>query len=293
MELLVLLGLSLAIGTAVILDDDDGDEDQDTGAAINPDDGENTSRGSSSTTTGGADDFTGTNQNETIFAHGGDDVVEGRGGDDRIFGMDGEDILVGGSGNDFLRGGAGNDNLIDNEGSDTIHGDTGDDRIIVTSGIDGEGIIGFARGVANGTITDFDEADRFVNPDTDSDDNADSVIAGIGNDTVIAGDGDIVSLGKGNDTMVLGDWVDANDDPVTVTDFDPGEDVLVYSYDGNGLPPQLSVQRVGDGTGDEGQGSALVFADNVFVARIPGAGGLLSVSDISIATRSPGGPSLP
>lgn len=131
--------------------------------------------------------MTATDQDETIFARGGDDIVEGRGGDDRLFGMDGTDILVGGTGDDFVRGGAGDDYLIDNDGSDTLHGDAGDDRIISTSGIDGEGIVGFSRGVADGSITDISGLSGFVNPDTDLDGDADSVSAGYGDDTVIAG----------------------------------------------------------------------------------------------------------
>lgn len=75
------------------------------------------------------------------------------------------------------------------------------------------------------------------------------------------------------------------DDPVTLTDFTPGEDVILYSHDGDGPLPELSVMRAADGSGD-GEGSALVFADNVLIARVPGAGYSLTVSDISIADRS-------
>lgn len=285
---MILLGLGLTIGAVAYFDDDGDDTQQEP--AEEPRDEASTGDGASSITlSDGANDFIGSHQGETVFARDGDDVVEGRGGNDRLFGMDGVDILVGGSGNDFLRGGGGDDYLIDNAGSDTIHGDTGDDRIVVTSGIDGEGIVGFARGVADGSITGAGGLAGFIRPDTDLDEDADTVSAGYGDDTVIAGDGDTISLGEGSDSLVVGDWIVSSDDPVTVTDFDPGEDVLVYSYDGAGLPPRLSVQFVGDGSGDEGQGSALIFADNVFVARVQGAGGLLSVSDISIVDRSANG----
>lgn len=286
MEFLILLGIGLTIGGVAMAADDDDDGASEPDATEPPHTEEPVS---TITTSDAADDLTATDQDETIFARGGDDIVEGRGGDDRLFGMDGTDILVGGTGDDFVRGGAGDDYLIDNDGSDTLHGDAGDDRIISTSGIDGEGIVGFSRGVADGSITDISGLSGFVNPDTDLDGDADSVSAGYGDDTVIAGDGDTISLGEGRDTLVVGDWVASNDDPVIVTDFDPAEDLLVYSCNGDGLPPRLSVQTVGDGSGDEGQGSALLFADNVFVARIQGAGGLLTVSDVSIDDRSSGG----
>ncbi|UWQ26438.1 hypothetical protein K3553_08225 [Leisingera aquaemixtae] len=288
MELLILLGIGLTIGGAALAMDDDDDD----GGAAEREVSEpeaNVEAGGTTTATDIADDLIGTSEDETVFARGGNDIVEGRGGDDRLFGMEGSDILVGGTGDDFMRGGAGDDYLIDNAGSDTLHGDTGDDRIVTTSGIDGEGIVGLSRGLSDGSITDLSGLAEFVNPDTDLDESADSVSAGYGDDTVIAGDGDTVSLGEGNDTLVVGDWVVSEDDPVIVTDFDPAEDQLIYSYDGEGLPPRLSVQTIGDGTGDEGQGSALLFADDVFVARIQGAGGLLTVSDVSIVDRASDG----
>ncbi|WP_027237700.1 calcium-binding protein [Leisingera caerulea] len=287
MELLILLGIGLTIGGVALAMDDDDD-----GGASEPDTSEppqTVEPGSTTTGSDAADDLIGTGQDETAYARGGNDILEGRGGDDRLFGMDGADILVGGTGDDFMRGGAGDDYLIDNEGSDTLHGDTGDDRIITTSGIDGEGIVGLSRGLADGSVTVLSGLAEFINPDTDLDGDADSVSAGYGDDTVIAGDGDTVSLGEGSDTLVVGDWIASDDDPVIVTDFDPADDLLIYSYDGDGLPPRLSVQTVGDGTGDEGQGSALLFADDVFVARIHGAGGLLTVSDVSIVDRSEDG----
>ncbi|MFW8636424.1 calcium-binding protein [Cribrihabitans pelagius] len=293
MELLILLGLGLTAGTFALLNDDDdsgdsedGNTDERQGSSDPEPENYESNEAATITATDAANDIIGGSQDQSIFLRGGDDLAEGRGGDDRIFGMDGEDFIVGGSGDDCLRGGADNDLLIDNAGSDTMHGDSGNDLIAATSTFDGEGLAGFYRGVADGSITDPASVNDHYSPDTDTDSNADSVFGGGGNDSVIAGEGDTVSLGSGNDMLAVGDWHQSDDDPVFVTDFDTSEDVLVYSHDGEGTMPDLFVMHLEDGTGG-GQGSALLFADNALVARMPGAGGLLSVSDISIVERTP------
>lgn len=286
MEFLILLGIGLTIGgVAIALDDDDEVQEESNSSEPMPE--SLTEDGNSITTSDGDDDFTASDQDETIFLRGGNDVAEGRGGDDRIFGGDGEDVIVGGEGDDFLRGGSEDDTLVDNAGSDTIYGDGGNDLIFATTAVDGEGIVNFARGVSDGSITDFTELNQYYTPDTDTDAQADEVFGGAGDDTVIAGDGDTVTLGSGSDTLGVGDWVVSNHDPVTVTDFDPGEDVLVYSHDGEGPTPELSVNHLFDG-----EGTALLFADNVLVARLPGVGEDFSLGDVSIVDRGGSGSTL-
>ena len=51
----------------------------------------------------------GTDDNDWIYARGGDDVVCGRDGNDHLFGGGGNDILYGNDGNDTLEGGTGTD----------------------------------------------------------------------------------------------------------------------------------------------------------------------------------------
>jgi Ca2+-binding RTX toxin-like protein len=68
--------------------------------------------------TQGADTLTGSDDNDEIYAYGGDDLVQGQGGNDFINGGDGDDRLLGGEGNDTLLGG---------NGSDVLHGGGGDD----------------------------------------------------------------------------------------------------------------------------------------------------------------------
>ncbi|MCJ2048057.1 hemolysin [Methylobacterium sp. J-078] len=67
--------------------------------------------------------------NDTFFAFGGDDWVDGGWGDDRIDGSAGNDTLLGGDGNDTLIGGAGNDVLDGGSGRDTFDGGEGVDRV--------------------------------------------------------------------------------------------------------------------------------------------------------------------
>lgn len=283
MELLILLGIGLTIGGVALALDEDDDGTTQAEETVSPDapDTLPVTSGSTITTSDGDDDFTASNQDETIFLRDGNDLAEGRGGDDRLFGGDGEDVLVGGEGNDFLRGGADDDTLVDNAGSDTIHGDGGNDLIFATTAVDGEGIVEFSRGVIDGRITDFSELNQYYTPSTDTDEQADEIFAGAGDDTVFAGDGDTVTLGDGNDILGVGDWVVSSHDPVIVTDFNPSEDVLVYSHDNEGPLPNLSVNHLSGG-----EGEALLFADNVLVARLPGVGGDFTIGDVSIVERA-------
>ncbi|WP_174144817.1 calcium-binding protein [Leisingera sp. ANG59] len=271
MEILLLLGIGLTIGgIALALDDnDDGVE------------------GEKVTGTEEDNDIAGGEGDDTVFAGDGIDIVDGNGGDDRLFGQDGEDLLVGGEGNDFLRGGSDPDLIIDGTGSDTIYGDLGGDLIVSTSAVGSDQAVQAARDYI--ALEDPDD-DIFLEPDwsADTDSDPDEIYAGYGDDTVIAGDGDIVSLGEGEDSIIVGDWIDAKDDAVTVTDFNTSEEVLVYSHDGQGPLPEFSVTRDDDGTG-EGQGSALVFADGVLVARLSGAGGSFSLGNLSIVDHGENG----
>ncbi|UWQ60168.1 hypothetical protein K3722_08560 [Leisingera caerulea] len=264
MELLILLGIGLTIGGVALAMDDDDD-------AV---------AGEKTTGTEETDDISGTEGDDTVFAREGTDILDGNGGNDRLFGQDGEDVLVGGDGNDFLRGGSDPDLIVDGTGSDTIYGDLGGDLIVSTSAIGSDQAVQAARDYI--ALEDPDD-EIFLELDwsTDTDSDPDEIYAGYGDDAVIAGDGDIVSLGEGADSLFVGDWIDADDDAVTVTDFNTSEDVLVYSHDGQGPLPEFSITRDDDGTG-EGLGSALVFADGILIARLSGAGGSFSMSNLSI-----------
>lgn len=65
--------------------------------------------GPSETGTADTDTMVGTEENNRLFARGGDDTINGLQGDDYLNGGGGNDLLIGGTGADTLEGGAGND----------------------------------------------------------------------------------------------------------------------------------------------------------------------------------------
>ncbi|MCF6429532.1 calcium-binding protein [Leisingera sp. MMG026] len=269
MELLILLGIGLTIGGVAIAldDDDDGITKGDTTADATEDN----------------DDLAGGSGEDTIFAKDGDDIVDGNAGNDRLFGQGGQDLLIGGEGDDFLRGGSDHDSIIDGTGSDTLIGDAGNDFIVSTSAFDPDNVVEAGREWAANDDPDVDvQLEPELNHDTDED--ADVIQAGGGNDDVIAGNGDTVSLGEGLDELILGDWIEAGDEPVVLTDYSRLEDVIVYSHDGEGTPPEITVENTLDQFGDEDD--ALLLADGEVFARIQGAGGLITAGNVMVLTRA-------
>ncbi|WP_027243966.1 calcium-binding protein [Leisingera daeponensis] len=268
MELLILLGIGLTIGgVALAMDDDDDQIKGDTTADA----------------TEGNDDLAGASGDDTIFAKDGLDIIDGNGGDDRLFGQDGEDLLLGGAGNDFLRGGSDSDIIIDAEGSDTLIGDLGHDLIVATNAVDPDVTLQIVRDwIDNDDPDENIQLERDLSaPDTDDD--ADVIQAGYGDDDVYAGNGDTVSLGAGEDALFLGDWIEPGDEPVVLTDYSPLEDMIVYYYDGSGPTPEITVENTLDELGDEDD--ALLMADGNVFARIEGAGGLISPHNIRVLER--------
>ncbi len=92
-----------------------------------------------------ANTINGTNQNDVVFAFGGDDLIStGAGNDfvfagagsDQIFAGDGSDWVFAGTGNDFAAGGNGNDFLYGEAGNDVLDGGRGSDIVDGGSGSD-------------------------------------------------------------------------------------------------------------------------------------------------------------
>ncbi len=177
--------------------------------------------------------------NDVVFGGAGDDIIFGDEGDDALFGEDGADILHGGSGNDLLAGGAGNDTLNGDDGNDILDGGEGDDKI--DGGAGNDTIIG---GTGNDIADGGSGDDVFVAFAGDGDDHydggegtdtydassttADLVIdltAGtatsedVGTDTLT--DIENVIAGSGDDVIV------ANEAP-NVLVGGPGQDVFVF-----------------------------------------------------------------
>jgi Ca2+-binding RTX toxin-like protein len=129
----------------------------------------------------------------------GDDSIEGGADDDLIDAGDGDDFIDGDFGDDTILGGAGDDVIVDNLGANVIDGGAGSDTILA------EDFPGapFAPDVLSG---------------------------GEGDDFLWGDDGDTMTGGDGTD--VFSAWFDEADDaPVTVTDFDWLTETLYLDFD--------------------------------------------------------------
>lgn len=270
---MALLGIGLVAGIALIIDDDDdapaesgsgGDTGggTDTGGGADIDSfigasGDDEIDGDAEDNTilgkNGNDDLDGLAGNDRVFGDGGQDTVDGGEGDDKVFGGNGQDLVLGGEGDDFIRGGRDGDVLVDTSGADTIFGDTGNDLIVSSGNLD--------------PATENDLAAVLSQPmdfTQDADTEGDVVHAGTGDDTVIFGVNDTVTGGTGEDTFMALSWLEG-EAAATITDFDPDEDNLVYSYDASQTEPvmTLALQDNGDGTSD-----ALISANGHLVLRV-------------------------
>lgn len=167
--------------------------------------------------------------NDTIYGEAGDDTLLGEGGSDSLYGGDGDDTLTGGSGDDRLDGGAGNDTIVATAGD-------GDDAIAGGEGID---TIDLSRTIADAVI-DL-SAGTVVGDDTGHDSivSIESVIAGSGNDQIIAGlDGNVMLGGGGNDVFVFASVEtspNAEGRGDRIRDFSMGDVIDVSEIDGDEL----------------------------------------------------------
>ena len=223
--------------------------------------------------------------NDTVFGEAGNDLLFGFDGNDEITGGDGADIINGMTGNDLLDGGADNDTFVIEAafGTDSIVGGEGtttgtdDDLIRATSGSLTDPSTGTFTGneagtLANGTDTlTFSEIEAIelgAGDDTvdgtatttginvDTNDGADSILGGSGDDTVDAGAGnDSITGGQGSDSILAGD----SDDTITVAQGD-----TVVGGDGDDTFTLVDLAEAGTdtitiigGEGDETNGDTL------------------------------------
>ena len=158
--------------------------------------------------------FVGSAHDDVFLGSARGDVVEGGNGDDVLAGMGGNDVLLGGAGADTLGGGTGNDRLEGGAGGDTLFGAAGDDVLF--------GDAEFAFEVEGGDDRLFGGAGADVLVGGRGDD----VLFGqAGRDRLTGGEGDdTLTGGAGRDEFVVGGFGRQTD---TVTDFTPGEDVLM------------------------------------------------------------------
>jgi Ca2+-binding RTX toxin-like protein len=165
----------------------------------------------------------------------GTDALNGGLGDDVLRGREGPDILSGGVGNDRLDGGDAADVLAGGDGIDTIDYAARTDAVTVTANVgpnnDGGAVDGAAA--ARDTVS-----------------GAEAVIAGAGDDTLIAdGSGLFLGGGSGEDTLTGGIGADTLDGGGGSDLIDGAGGVDVVSY--RGRVDAVSV-TLNVGTGDDG-----------------------------------------
>lgn len=216
-----------------------------------------------------AEMMVGADAGSEISALGGDDVIEANGGDDTIDAGEGNDTVDAGEGNDSVAGGTGDDVVSLGAGDDT-YGDfartpaqqetmAGDD--VVNGGAGQDKIVDHfgANYLRGGTGHDFIDA-----RDGSQSAGEDTVVGGWGNDVMLIDDGDTATGGQGEDYFDL--WIDENDvgRAVTITDFDPEEDVLSIFIGRSAEQdvPEITLDY------DDTTNVATVLFDDVVVAKV-------------------------
>lgn len=230
--------------------------------------------GADDTIDGGAGDdvLFGAEGMDTLQGGEGDDILHGEDGADLLSGDEGEDALYGHSGDDTLAGGDGDDTLFGGQDDDTLSGDEGDDALLGGYGDDT-----LQGGAGTDTLFGGDGDDTLTGDDAENEPATDFLNGGAGNDTILAGSGDIVTGGDGADEVVLD--LDAEDDAVTVMDFQPGQDKLLISWEGQEDP---DIQIEAD---TENEDLTHVLVDGQDVAQLLGAEGL-TADDIQLITQA-------
>lgn len=132
----------------------------------------------------------GTDNSETIFGFGVDEVFYAKGGNDFVRGMNGNDFIDGGDGIDFLYGNNGNDTLVGGSGNDFLNGGRDDDFVYGGLGDD------YIQG-------------EYGNNYLDGGDGNDSLFGGSGDDIIYGGNGnDYLNGYEGHNYLDGGDGDD-------------------------------------------------------------------------------------
>ncbi|WP_291552210.1 hypothetical protein [Bosea sp. (in: a-proteobacteria)] len=193
--------------------------------------------------------------NDIVVSGAGDDLVRGGEGDDELDGGDGDDALQGGNGNDrligglgddFLLGGAGNDTLIGGAGNDLLDGGDGIDTADYTSDTDGVTVdLGTGQGRGDGigrdTLTGVENVIGGSGDDVlTGNELANLLDGGAGKDRIVAGAGDTVRGGDGDDLIEIYTQTGA---PAAV-DGGAGDDTLKLLGGGTGTLAASTVLNV-------------------------------------------------
>ncbi len=198
----------------------------------------------------------GTYASDLIQGLGANDRLNGFSGDDRLEGGDGADTLMGGANDDWLFGGKGNDVMQGGIGNDRAYGGAGDDLFNGNSnGIDrywggtgrdtvnyGASTDGVSVSLANTGLQEVSEEsglDALIGIENLGGSDFNDTLVGNalgnrligynGNDRLIGGFGrDTLTGGAGADRFIFNTAPAANNLDI-VTDFKPGQDIIVLS----------------------------------------------------------------
>lgn len=232
----------------------------------------------------------------TVLGGAGNDVIDTEDGNDSIEGGDDHDFITAGDGNDTVLGGEGYDIILGQEDEDSILGDAGSDIIFggnaddtINSGADADLVFGgFGDDSINGgqgastpptvgeIVSDFlaqpfDDLENPIPKTVFTDD--DTLVGGIGNDTIEGESGDDLIFGGrylGELNEEVGDLVDEHtgvdltDPPPIITE--EVFDVLVeFNPELEDIPLFEAFTGIGEITGDDSiegdSGNDIIFGD--------------------------------
>lgn len=294
MILLSVLGWGFVISAIDWGGSDDGGAD-DSGPDYSGDDTFDTSASSDAQIIrgfGGDDSIVTGDGDDSLQGDTGNDTLSAGAGDDSIWGGLGEDLIDGGTGNNEIDAGFGDDTVVAGIGDDTVRAGDGNDSVGSAGGADrfyleegdDTGLSLSGQALLNGGQGD----DQLAALDTEFDGMtalagaADTLVGGGGSDTLSGDDGDTMTGDTGADTFQVFVEADPNGggntniEVVTVTDFDPAEDILRIFTDVTPTPAFAELTFTETGT------------PTAVVISVPGATGLemvrlenTSASDLS------------
>ncbi len=171
-----------------------------------------------------ADEFNGTNGNDSLFGGSGDDSLLGGEGDDFLIGLTDNDLIEGGQGNDYLVGYDGDDFILGNEGDDILLGNQDNDNLDGGAGNDllsgGAGDDLLSGGMGNDTLWGKEGADIFaLEPGQEQDiisdftDGTDFIALGSGmsfDDLTVVGDDDAQIIDSEDRTLAVLSGINAS-----------------------------------------------------------------------------------
>ena len=177
------------------------------------------------------DTFLGSAQDDTLYSHGGNDLIDVGGGSNIAYGSVGNDTITAASsaGENFIQCGEGNDSFVGGSGHNAVNGNTGADTIVGHSAI-GDWLLG---GQDNDIIQASSSGHNILNGNKGED----TVQGGEGGDTLRGGQGNDLLVGGASADLMFGDL---GDDTIT-----GGGGADVFRFDKLVLAPGVAAKSDG------------------------------------------------